>query len=258
MPVDSDERYRAPALDKGLDIIELLAGSESAMTQLEISQALSRTPNEFYRMLDRLVRRGYVKRGTDDRYELSLKLFALAHRHVPMRRLVSQARPIMEQLAFECSQACFIAVYDRGDLNSIFQVDPPGHWGVSVRVGAQMHISKAASGLVILAFVSENDRKRMLSEQKQSLGETIASDLEERLAEIRTLGYCLMPSRQIVGVNMLAAPIMGPGNTPIAALTIPQIDRLDAPNSSTSECLPLLLLAARDISALFGGIRHQV
>ena len=54
MPVDSDERYRAPALDKGLDIIELLAGSEGAMTQLDISQALSRTPNEFYRMLDRL------------------------------------------------------------------------------------------------------------------------------------------------------------------------------------------------------------
>ena len=254
----SDDRYRAPALDKGLDIIELLAASESGMTQIEISQALSRNPNEFYRMLDRLVRRDYVKRSSGDRYELTLKIFALAHLHVPMRRLVTQARPIMEQLAFECSQACFIAVYDRGDLNSIAHVDPPGHWGVSVRVGARMNVSNAASGLAILAFSNEDERRRMLKDQKLAPGETIPPAFEERLTEIKRLGYCCMGSRQMVGVNMLSAPILGPGNVPLAALTIPQIDRIDTPKSAVNECIPLLLLAARDISSLLGGALPQM
>ena len=51
------DRYRAPALDKGLDILELLAAVESGLTQAEIAKRLDRSPNELYRMLDRLQRR---------------------------------------------------------------------------------------------------------------------------------------------------------------------------------------------------------
>ena len=93
--IDSDDlnRYRAPALDKGLDILELLAREEESLSQAEIAKALGRTPNEHYRMLERLVRRGYVFRNASDRYELTLKLFGLAHFHRPIRRLVSQAAP---------------------------------------------------------------------------------------------------------------------------------------------------------------------
>jgi DNA-binding Lrp family transcriptional regulator len=94
---DSDDldRYRAPALDKGLDILELLAREEEGLSQAEIAKALGRTPNEHYRMLERLVRRGYVFRNASDRYELTLKLFGLAHFHRPIRRLVSRATPLM-------------------------------------------------------------------------------------------------------------------------------------------------------------------
>ncbi|TIU30367.1 MAG: IclR family transcriptional regulator, partial [Mesorhizobium sp.] len=35
MEDSEDERYRAPALDKGLDILELLAGVDGGLTQAE-------------------------------------------------------------------------------------------------------------------------------------------------------------------------------------------------------------------------------
>ena len=59
---DAGDRYRAPALDKGLDILELLATTDEGLSQAEIAKALERSPNEIYRMLDRLVRRHYVVR----------------------------------------------------------------------------------------------------------------------------------------------------------------------------------------------------
>ena len=65
------DKYRAPALDKGLDILELLAGTEDGLSQAEIAKSLDRSPNEIYRMLDRLVRRAYVRRTSADRYELT-------------------------------------------------------------------------------------------------------------------------------------------------------------------------------------------
>ncbi|MEK1861854.1 MAG: helix-turn-helix domain-containing protein, partial [Rhizobium leguminosarum] len=95
METDESDRYRAPALDKGLDILELLAGVDSGLTQAEIAKRLDRSPNEFYRMLDRLVRRGYVTRLDGDRYSLTLKLFGLAQLHAPVRRLASYATPLM-------------------------------------------------------------------------------------------------------------------------------------------------------------------
>ena len=49
----------------------------------ELVRAMDRSPSEIYRMLERLVARGYVARVEGgDRYALSMKLFLLAHRHL--------------------------------------------------------------------------------------------------------------------------------------------------------------------------------
>ena len=97
---EDSERYRAPALDKGLDILELLAEHPDGLTRAEIVKELGRGPSEIYRMLERLVARQYVMRSAGgDRHALSLKMFALAHRHPPVNRLVTQALPVMDALS---------------------------------------------------------------------------------------------------------------------------------------------------------------
>ena len=57
------DRYRAPALDKGLDILELLAEQKDGLTRAEITKLLGRNASEMYRMLERLVARQYVVRS---------------------------------------------------------------------------------------------------------------------------------------------------------------------------------------------------
>src|ERR1700734_420054 len=148
------DRYRAPALDKGLDILELLAREEEGLSQAEIAKALGRTPNEHYRMLERLVRRGYVFRNASDRYELTLKLFGLAHFHRPIRRLVSQAIRLMRALGTRTMQSTHLAVYDRAGFNVIAQMDAPGYWGLAIRVVPIVDLFTPGSGHVLLAFRS--------------------------------------------------------------------------------------------------------
>ena len=106
-PLDEADRYRAPALDKGLDILELLSEQKEGLTRAEIMKALGRNASEIYRMLERLVARQYVVRSAGgDRYSLSLKLFALAHRHPPMNRFISAAMPVMQGFAAEPEVVC--------------------------------------------------------------------------------------------------------------------------------------------------------
>ena len=53
--------YRAPALDKGLDIIELLARAGKPMTLARISVRLNKSANELFRMVRVLERREYIE-----------------------------------------------------------------------------------------------------------------------------------------------------------------------------------------------------
>lgn len=252
---DDIDRYRAPALDKGLDILELLAGIEGGLTQAEISKALNRTPNEFYRMLDRLVRRGYVARTDGDRFELTLKLYGLAHLHAPVRRLVALAVPMMRELAQISMQANHLAMYDKSGVTVIAQVDAPGYWGLSIRVGARISLFNTGSGHVLLAFRPAQERALMIAEHEfRPEDEDHPEDLEQRCEQIRSRGYEIMPSLQTAGVYNLSAPILAADGHAIAALTIPFISPLNRPKAPDMPAtIELMRATANRISAMVGG-----
>ncbi|WP_175917143.1 IclR family transcriptional regulator [Burkholderia pyrrocinia] len=225
------DRYRAPALDKGLDILELLSEQKEGLTRTEITKQLGRNASEIYRMLERLVARRYVMRSTSgDRYTLSLKLFALAHRHPPMNRLIAEALPQMQRFADAAEQSCHLTVYDRGNLLVIAQVDGPGPWGVSVRLGSRIGLADTASGRVMLSFQGPEQRAHMLAEHRKVKGEAPLNEQELAYAcqSIRQSGYLRQDSRQAYGVTDLTAPILGPSGHAIAVLTCPYMRRIDA------------------------------
>ena len=254
--VNETDRYRAPALDKGLDILELLASVDGGLTQIEIAKALGRSANENYRMLDRLVRRGYVRRNEADRYELTLKLFGLAHLHRPIRRLVSQATPLMRELAQQTQQANHLAVYDRSEVIVIAQIDAPSYWGIAIRVGARVGLFNTGSGHVLLAFRSAEERAFMIAEHEEPTDDAeIPDDLEERLAQIRQRGYEVMPSRQTSGVYNLSAPILGPDGGALAALTCPYIAPLRRPSApDITQAIAALMTTASQLTRTIGGV----
>jgi len=254
--VDEDEsdRYRAPALDKGLDILELLASVDGGLTQAEIAKRLNRSPNEFYRMLDRLVRRGYVTRPDGDRYSLTLKLFGLAQLHAPVRRLVSYATPLMRELAETSRQANQLVVFDRGSAVVIAQQEAPGYWGISIRVGSHISLFDTGSGHVLLAFRSQEEREMMIAEHLRST-EKAAQPPEffARLDQIRDRGYEMMASMQTAGVYNLSAPVLGPDGRAIAALTVPYITLVNQSSApDITETISLILTKAGQLSRLAG------
>lgn len=247
--VDDLDKYRAPALDKGLDILELLAATAEGLSQAEIAKSLDRTPNEIYRMLDRLVRRDYVRRTAGDRYELTLKLFELAHMAPPVARLVGLATPLLRSFARDVQQAVHLVIYDRNVLVVVAQVDSPGYWNVSIRVGSRIGMVNTGSGHVFLAFSSEAERRLMLEDPVTRQREVLPADLEDRLKLVRERGYESMASLQVAGVTNLSVPIYGPNGTVIAALTCPYTQRLDSRDAPDRDhVLDMLLASGRQIS----------
>lgn len=226
----ADERYRAPALDKGLDILELLATQPQGLTRAEIVKEMDRSANEIYRMLERLVARQYVMRNASgDRYALSLKLFALAHMHPPLSRLINQALPVMDEFARKAEQSCHMGVYDRGNVLISAQINSPRGWSFSVQRGARVGLLDTASGHVLLAFCDPGSYQRMRAEHTPVNGEVPITEeaLAGTLAAVRARGYLERDSAQSFGVVDISYPILGPDNTAIATLTCPYIRRID-------------------------------
>ena len=54
------QKYTAPALEKGLDILELLSSTDAGLSLSEIARDLGRSVSEIFRMLVVLQQRGYT------------------------------------------------------------------------------------------------------------------------------------------------------------------------------------------------------
>ncbi|MEZ5865358.1 MAG: helix-turn-helix domain-containing protein, partial [Geminicoccaceae bacterium] len=107
--------YAAPALEKGLDILELLAASAEPLSTRAIAERLGRSKAEIFRMVFVLVERGYLARDADDRLRLTNRLFELGMRTPRPRQLTEIAIPVMERLSEETGQSAHLVVVNRGE-----------------------------------------------------------------------------------------------------------------------------------------------
>lgn len=244
------DRYRAPALDKGLDILELLSEQSDGLTRAEIVKAMGRGPSEIYRMLERLVARDYVVRSAaGDRYALSMKLFVVANRHPPVRRLVAQAMPRMDGFAHDTRQSCHLVVPDRGGAVVVAQSSPKDSWEFRARIGARLELLDTGSGRTLLAFQAPARRAETLAIWGGAHEADQLGAIEEELAGVRAAGYRAADSRQLLGVRDISAPLLGPDGDAVAVLTCAYIGRPDANTAEAIEqVVDRLRAVARDLS----------
>lgn len=249
--------YSAPALDKGLDILEMLCGTETPLSQKEIAGNLGRSVGEIYRMLTCLVKRDYVGLY-DDTYFITPKLFQLVHGHSPTQRLLVEARPIMDMLTRELQQACHLTVWGNGSQVVLAKVDVPSGMGFSVRLGAELDVTVSASGRVLLAFQEDAISDLRIAEALRRRPAQDDRDLGRKLTTIRERGFESAHSAQVRGLYAVSAPILDAQNRAIAALTVPYAERMDqAERKSIGEVEISLSKAALLLSSRLGGRAPQ-
>src|SRR5919205_3273365 len=128
--------YQAPALEKGLDILESLATGGVPRTQAQLARILGRGPNELFRMLVILERRGYIQRDpASGAYSLTLRLFELSHAHSPYQALTHAATRPMRELSDTVRESCHLGVLVHGALLVLAQEEAARRYRLSVEVG---------------------------------------------------------------------------------------------------------------------------
>jgi DNA-binding IclR family transcriptional regulator len=246
--------YSAPALEKGLDILEILCHSQEPLSQKDIARRMGRSVGEIYRMLTCLVNRNYVAVVEDNAYAITTRMFELSHVNPPTHRLLFEATPIMQRLSGALDQSCHLTVYGQGKQVVLAKVDTPSGMGFSVRAGAELDVLISASGRVLLAFQDDETRKLRIEECVQRRPEQADPQIEQTLDSIRASGYESIPSVQVRGLYAVAFPILDTQGRAIAALTVPYAERIDQTQRvSIPDVTSALRAAAETLSARVGG-----
>jgi len=247
--------YSAPALEKGLDILEVLCRSEQPLSQKDIAQRVGRSVGEIYRMVACLVNRNYVTLVDENTYGITTKLFELAHINSPTQRLLLEAAPVMQRLASELDQSCHLTVYGQGKQVVLCKVDTPSGMGFAIRAGAEIEVLISASGRVLVAFQDDETRALRIEESLARRPDQANPQIGNILDSIRATGYESIPSVQVRGLYAVSFPILDTQGHAIAALTVPYAERIDqVQRKSIPEVTEALGDAARTLSIRIGGM----
>jgi DNA-binding IclR family transcriptional regulator len=246
--------YSAPALEKGMDIIELLAEAETGLSVSEISQRLKRRMSELFRIIIVMEQRRWLQKDPEtSRYSVTYHVLKLAHRGTPMQTLSAAAVPVMQELSTQIDQSCHIVVLSgRQGLVIMRQENQKRHANLSVRVGAIIELVSSCSGHVLLAHLQPEEREQLLRHVPRPRGMS-RSRLDATLEKVRKRGYEIHPSPITAGVTDIGYPIHGFDGKVVAALTIPYLHVLDnSLPTSVNETRRLIDEAARRISRTLG------
>ncbi|WP_315759806.1 IclR family transcriptional regulator [Sphingomonas sp. Y38-1Y] len=261
MTSERKRRYAAPALDKAFMIIELLATAPGGLLASEMAAALGQSLGGLFRIIVVMEAAGYLQKSPiTDRYTVTYKFLDIAYRATPARELVLATQPEMQRLALATGQSCHLVVPSGGEGLVIAREENPGVRGFAVRVGSSIDLTRSCSGGVILAFSAPQAADRMLDRAEALAASPIGRQaLVERMETIRRDGFHVRQSPITRGVTDISAPIIGFGDTFLAALTIPYLELIDGSQLvSIDEARVLLIAAARRISATLGDLNDHL
>lgn len=248
--LDDKRLYRAPALEKGLDILELLAAEDHPLTMSAIVTRLGRSTGELFRMIQVLEHRGYVAQGPDG-YVMTPRLFHLGLKRPPVRSLMEQALPEMRLLSDRIGQSCYLAIPSGAASSVIARMEANTSVGFSVRVGYRRPIHETPSGHVLYAFQPEQARREWNGLFDPPLSDERRAHLIAITDAIRQQGFVQTDSVELPGMVELAVPIMR-GDRAVAVLTVPFIRITDALVDGDQALAELRATATRISEQLIG------
>jgi len=215
----------APALLRGLAVLELLAASEAGATLSEIGAALRLSPASVFRITGVLEETGYLTRDENTRrFSLTRKLLLLSRPRHEGRSLVECCIPSMREVLQETGETVQLCTLAGEECVMIEQLPSTHPFKYIVDIGSRPPLHCCAPGKAMLAFLEPHDLHQILvrltlSPHTMNTHTTRDSFVAE-LEAVRERGYAVDRAEHFEGIHCVAAPILDRLNRPVASITI--------------------------------------
>ncbi|CAN5623685.1 IclR family transcriptional regulator [soil metagenome] len=242
------------SVDRAITVMELLS-SQGWSGVTEVANELDIHKSTAYRLLATLRDRGLVEQDTaSEKYRLGFGMVLLASSVTADLDIVRYARPLCERLSDETEETVTVTAIEEDEAVIIHQsVSTTSMMSVDWS-GWHTPLHASAAGKVLLAYMTEEQRRHILRKPLEALTDHTITDrtvLKEQLGEIRNTGYGFIVEELEVGMTAVGVPIRTADGTVIASVAVSgPVFRL--PAESVPEMGELVKKTAAEISRSLG------
>ena len=219
-----DQHFRLPAVDRAMNLFELLASSRSGLTLSELSRKLNMPKSTTHYLIYTLATRGYLQRASNGRHSLGMRFTDVASASSAEQNLGALATPFLRQTSARLNLTSILAVLRGAEAVIIGKVTSSQDAGGGAWVGRHLDLHCTAQGKALIAALTDRDLTKLLDgrELAQFTPKTISSltALKAHLDEVRANGFSVNDEEHVHGVRAVAAPVLDPLGVVIATISV--------------------------------------
>ena len=249
------------ALDRGLLILEHLAGQAEGVPLALLADELDIPRSACHRLLAELQRRGYVRQArSHGDYLLTTKVVSLGLGFLSSSGLVDIAQPLLDRLAGHSGELVRLAIVDDDRLTWVakaqgvrkgLRYDPD--------MGMDARLSCTASGHAWLLTMSDERALALVSQQgfgaPKDYGPKAPTTIKSLLGFLhaaRTRGVAMIDEVFAPGMSAMAAPVLRRGQTEAIGVISIAGPRMRLTMARMHALTPDLLATAAEVAATSG------
>ncbi|MBO2945463.1 IclR family transcriptional regulator [Paenibacillus sp. F411] len=207
------KKYKAPAAEKMLDILELMAKENKYFSVTELSQRLSISSNSVFRIMKELEDKKFIQKNPlDSSYQLTGKLYYLGSsigNRIALKNIAEASMLLLRDYTRETTLLTKLGSLGRTLVVDQLESLEPIKFLSTVGLEYPSHTS--AMGKCLLAFSPPSVLEQYLEHNELTpvTSSSIAhpSRLKEQLEQIRETGYATDMEESCEGLRCLGAPI---------------------------------------------------
>lgn len=216
-------RTGAQSVERALAVLRCFEGTAGDLGISEIAGRTGLSVSTAHRLTRALCAGGLlVQNSRTERYQLGPLLVVLGRR-AEQQLGYARALPALEALAGDTGESVNLGIRSGGDVLVVLDVASPHPLRFAQASGSRVPVHTSAMGKVLLAFSSDPAREvRDLPTLTAYTGKTITDTaaLVAELDQIRSQGWSVNDEERNVGVRAVAAPVLAPSGTAVAAVAV--------------------------------------
>jgi len=216
---------QAPALQRGLAVLEFLSEHPEGCTAAELSQALEVSGASVFRLTNVLVDLGYLQRDEKSRrFTLTRKFLLLGTSQLAQKTLSECAIEALRQVRFETEETTQLCCMVDRETVVVEQLPSLHAFKYFVDLGARCPAYSCAPGKAILAFLPEDECAKIVDGFKfERFTENTLTNRKALMAELKVIreeGYAVDRGENFVGINCVGVPVLDRYGYPVGGITI--------------------------------------
>ncbi|OGV62152.1 MAG: hypothetical protein A2283_00140 [Lentisphaerae bacterium RIFOXYA12_FULL_48_11] len=255
MKSNKSRKYRIPAVEKMLAIVELLSNEVRCFSISELAKRLSISKNMAFRIVKYLEQQGYLEgENGSGGYQLGKGFYRIGVKMAGRYELTERAHTHLCWLSQQTGETASIQAPAGDKVMVMDVVYPPSDYYFYLNVGTKLLYHCNAMGKCILAFMEKEEINKIIPAQLTTYtpnGIQTRAELMKHLESVKETGLGYDREEYVPGIYCIASPVLNIHGQVVAGVGITGlVARID--NHNRSEFERLVREAGRRISSALG------